>query len=96
MLIAGKPRRPLPDNEIDAIRAMLTARPRPAGLAERRQRLDELGTQYTVPDDVRVTLVEANSVAAEWTLSPQTDPARVILFLHGGAISPARSPAIGI
>ncbi len=72
------------DAEIDAIRRMLVARLRPADLAERRQRLDGLGAQYPLPADVRVEPVEANGVAAEWTTTPGADPARVILFLHGG------------
>jgi acetyl esterase/lipase len=72
------------DAEIDAIRRMLATRPRPADLAERRQRLDGLGAQYPLPADVRVEPVEANGVAAEWTTTPGADPARVILFLHGG------------
>ncbi len=72
------------DAEIDAIRRMLATRPRLADLAERRQRLDGLGAQYPLPADVRVEPVEANGVAAEWTTTPGADPARVILFLHGG------------
>jgi acetyl esterase/lipase len=72
------------DTEIDAIRRMLAARPRPADLAERRQRLDGLGAQYPLPADVRVEPVVANGVAAEWTATPGADPARVVLFLHGG------------
>jgi acetyl esterase/lipase len=72
------------DAEIAAIRRMLAARPRPADLAERRQRLDGLGSQYPMPADVRVEPVEADGVAAEWTTMPGADPARVILFLHGG------------
>jgi epsilon-lactone hydrolase len=72
------------DTEIEAIRAMLAARPRPAGVGERRQRLDALGMQYPVPEGVRVETVRANGVAAEWTVAPGADPGRVVLFLHGG------------
>ena len=72
------------DTEIDAIRRMLAARPRPADLAERRRRLDGLGAQYPLPADVRVEPVAANGVAAEWTTTPAADPTRVLLFLHGG------------
>ncbi|HEX5325250.1 MAG TPA: alpha/beta hydrolase [Acetobacteraceae bacterium] len=72
------------DAEIDAIRAILAARPRPAELGERRQRLDSLGAQYKLPADVRVEAVNANGVAAEWTTTPGADPSCVILFLHGG------------
>jgi acetyl esterase/lipase len=63
---------------------MLHARPRPASLAERRERLDGLGTQYQLPPDVDVEPVTANGVAAEWTRTPASDSSRVIMFLHGG------------
>ena len=70
--------------EIDAIREMLAARPRPVGLAERRERLDGLGAGYSLPADVQVVPVDAGGVNAEWTSTPGADPGRVILFLHGG------------
>jgi len=41
------------DAEIDVIRGLLAAHPRPATLSERRQRLDALGTQYPLPPDGR-------------------------------------------
>lgn len=72
------------DQEIDAIRALLLARPRPDGLNDRRKRLDDLGTQYQIPTDVHIESVEANGVRVEWSSSPDADPACVILFLHGG------------
>lgn len=72
------------DAEIERIRAALAARPRPAELSERRARLDALGAQFPVPPDVRVESVDANGVAAEWTMAPDADPNRVLLFLHGG------------
>ena len=72
------------DPEIEAIRARLAAHPRPANLAERRKRLDALGMQYALPADVRVEPLTANGIPAEWTATPGANPARVILFLHGG------------
>ena len=72
------------DVEIDQIRALLLARPRPAELSERRRRLDMLGEQAVLPPDVRVEPVDANGVAAEWTITRGADPSRVLLFLHGG------------
>jgi monoterpene epsilon-lactone hydrolase len=74
----------MPDAEIEAIRRALEANPRPAGLSERRQRLDFLGGQYLLPTDVNVEKAEANGVAAEWTAAPDADPAKVVLYLHGG------------
>ena len=70
--------------EMAAIREMLAASPRPANLAERRQRLDALGSRYIIPTDVLVEPVDANGVPAEWTTTPAADPTRAILFLHGG------------
>jgi monoterpene epsilon-lactone hydrolase len=72
------------DAEINVIRGLLAAHPRPASLDERRKRLDSLGAQYPLPPDVRVEPVDANGVAAEWTTTPEADPTRAILFLHGG------------
>jgi acetyl esterase/lipase len=72
------------DPEIDAIRAILTLRPRPSDLEERRDRLDGLGRNYPTRADIRLEPVTANGVPAEWSTSPTADPARAILFLHGG------------
>jgi len=74
----------MPDADIDAIREILTAHPRPTDLAERRQRLDALGARYEVGKDIRVEAVNSGGVAAEWTTSPVADPTRAVLFFHGG------------
>ena len=74
----------MPDPEIEAVRRLLEASPRPAGLRERRERLDALGRQYPLPTDVRVETADADGVAAEWTDTPEADPRKVILYLHGG------------
>src|SRR3954468_13856963 len=71
-------------SEIGLIRAMLHAQPRPTGLAERRERLDALGTRYAAAPAVRIEPVDAGGVPAEWTQAPGAQPDRVILFLHGG------------
>ena len=74
----------MPDAEIEAVRRVLEANPRPAGLGERRKRLDALGGQYPLSTDVRVEAVDANGVMAEWTDTPEADPGNVIMYLHGG------------
>ncbi|WP_019905084.1 alpha/beta hydrolase [Methylobacterium sp. 77] len=71
-------------SEIDAVRALLAASPRSTDLAQRRERLDGFGARYPVAEDVAVVPVDAGGVAAEWTTTPSADPARVLLFLHGG------------
>ena len=72
------------DQEIDVIRAILLANPRPDELSERRKRLDDLGARYKIASDVRIESVEANGVSAEWSSTPHAEPTCVILFLHGG------------
>ncbi|MFB9264423.1 alpha/beta hydrolase [Bradyrhizobium erythrophlei] len=71
-------------SEIDAIRTLLAAKPRPVGWAERRQRLDEVGSTWTVAPDVRCEAVDCDGVAGEWSLAPDSERLRVLLYFHGG------------
>ena len=71
-------------SEIDAIRALLVSKPRPVGWAERRQRLDDVGSVWPVADDVKLVTVDAGGVPGEWSSVPGSDPSRVLLFFHGG------------
>lgn len=75
---------PEADTEMAAIRAMLAAGERPTDVAGRRRRLERLTARYEMPADVALEGVDANGVRAEWTSTPAADPARVIMFLHGG------------
>ncbi len=72
------------DSEIDSIRALLGSKPRPVGWAERRQRLDEVGSTWPVAADVRCEAVDCGGVAGEWSLVPDSDASRVLLYFHGG------------
>jgi epsilon-lactone hydrolase len=70
--------------EIDAIRTLLTSKPRPVGWSERRQRIDEIGSTWPVADDVRLEEVDLDGVPSEWSIVPGSDAARVLMFFHGG------------
>ena len=70
--------------EIDAIRTLLTSKPRPLGWSERRQRIDEVGSVWPVADDVRLEEVDLDGVPGEWSIVPGSDTARVLMFFHGG------------
>ena len=70
--------------DIDAVRELLRSRPRPIGWAERRQRLDAIGSASPVARDIRLEAADANGVAAEWSLAQGGDPSKVLLFFHGG------------
>ena len=71
-------------SEIEAIRALLSSKPRPAGWAERRQRLDEVGSAWPVADDVKLGAVDLDGVPGEWSIAPGSDASRVLMFFHGG------------
>jgi acetyl esterase/lipase len=72
------------DSEIDAIRALLSSKPRPVGWVQRRQRLDEVGSIWPVADDVNLELVDLDGVSGEWSIAPGSDATRVLIFFHGG------------
>lgn len=71
-------------SEIEAIRALLGSKPRPVGWADRRQRLDEVGSVWPVAEDVELSAVDLDGVPGEWSIAPGSDPSRVLMFFHGG------------
>jgi len=70
--------------EIDAVRALLGAKPRPVGWLERRKRLDQVGAVWPVADDVEFSEVDVNGVPGEYSIVPGSDASRVLLYFHGG------------
>src|SRR5271168_3892089 len=72
------------ESEIDAIRKLLTSKPRPVGWTERRRRIEEVGSVWPVAEDVKLTAVDLGGLAGEWSIAPRSDPARVLMFFHGG------------
>jgi monoterpene epsilon-lactone hydrolase len=71
-------------SEIEAIRALLSSKPRPVGWLERRKRLDDVGSVWPVAEDVKLAAVDVNGVPGEWSIAPGSDPSRVLMFFHGG------------
>jgi monoterpene epsilon-lactone hydrolase len=71
-------------SEIDAVRTLLTSKPRPVGWAERRQRIDEVGSVWSVADDVELEPADLDGIPGEWSIVAGSDPSRVLLFFHGG------------
>jgi epsilon-lactone hydrolase len=74
----------MPQSEIDTIRALLSAKPRPVGWAERRRRLDEVGAAWPVAEDVKLEAVDLDGVPGEWSIVPGADASRVLIYFHGG------------
>ena len=71
-------------DEIDAIRTLLTSKPRPVGWQERRQRIDEIGSTWPVANDVKLEPVDLGGVQGEFSIVPESDASRVLMFFHGG------------
>jgi epsilon-lactone hydrolase len=71
-------------SEIDAIRALLGAKPRPVGWAQRRARIEEVGAAWPVADDIALEGVDLGGVKGEFSRAPGSARSRVLLFFHGG------------
>ena len=71
-------------SDIGAVRALLSSKPRPVGWTERRQRLDEVGAEWPVAADVRLTPVDIDGMPGEYSIVPGSDSTRVLMFFHGG------------
>ena len=72
------------DPEILAIREIIAKRVPSNNIAQRRRDIDARGLQCKLPADARVEPVNANGVKAEWSATADADPAKVVLYLHGG------------
>ena len=72
------------ETEIDAVRALLSSKPRPVGWPERRKRIEEVGAVWPIADDVELTVVDVNGVPGEYSIVRGSDPSRVLMFFHGG------------
>jgi epsilon-lactone hydrolase len=57
-------------SEIEAIRTLLSSKPRPVGWLERRKRLDDVGSVWPVAADVKLTAVDVGDVKGEWSIVP--------------------------
>ncbi|MDO9296155.1 alpha/beta hydrolase [Bradyrhizobium sp.] len=71
-------------SEIDAIRALLSSKPRPVGWQQRRQRIEEVGSVWPVAGDIALEGVDIDGMPGEWSTAPGSDASRVLLYFHGG------------
>lgn len=70
--------------EINAVRRLLTSKPRTVRWDERRARLDEVGSVWPVAEDIRCEHVVFDGLEGEWSLAPGSDRDKILLFFHGG------------
>jgi monoterpene epsilon-lactone hydrolase len=54
-------------SEIGVIRTLLSSKPRPQGWAERRARIDEVGSVWPVAADVELSGVDLGGISGEWS-----------------------------
>lgn len=74
----------MPDTGIEAVRELLRSQPRPTGFAERRKRLDSIGSIHPVASGISLQAASIEGIPVEWSLAPGSDSSRVLLFFHGG------------
>jgi epsilon-lactone hydrolase len=72
------------DPEIAALRETLAKRVRSDDIAQRRRDIDARGLAYGLPPDITVETIDVNGIRSEWTATPDADPGKVVLYLHGG------------
>ena len=60
-------------SEIDAVRALLSSKPRPVGWTARRQRIEEVGSAWPAASDIRFEQVEIDGFPGEWSIAPGSD-----------------------
>jgi len=71
-------------SDIDDLKTLFTAKPRPTTWAERRERMDEICAIDPPPADIVFTPTTIGDMPAEWSLAPGSDASRVLLYFHGG------------
>ena len=71
-------------SEINAIRDLLKSKARPVGWAERRRRIEEVCAIWPVAGDVALEAVDVDGLRGEWSIVPESDSSKVLLFFHGG------------
>src|SRR5712675_824358 len=71
---------PMGQSEIDAVRALLSSKPRPVGWTARRQRIEEVGSAWPAASDIRFEQVDIDGFPGEWSIAPGSDASRVLLY----------------
>lgn len=71
-------------DEIDALKAIFTAKPRPITWSERRDRMNEICAIDPPTPGIAFTPITIDGTMAEWSLAPESDASRVLLYFHGG------------
>lgn len=77
----------MPSAEIRKVRDVLAGLDfgAPAEVATMRARLDAAAALFQRPPDVRYEPIDAGGVPAEWTIAPDADPDRALVYFHGGS-----------
>jgi len=77
----------MPSPQHEAIVSMLQGQPLPAEIPTPevlRAFFEAMASTFPVPDGVKCTPAKMGGVAGEWVEMPESEPDRVVLYLHGG------------
>jgi epsilon-lactone hydrolase len=78
-------------SEIDAIRSLLSAKPRPESWDERRKPLDEVGSVWPAAPDISLEPVMLGGLPGEWSRAPAAMRRACFFTFMAAAIARARS-----
>src|SRR5262249_32647074 len=70
---------------VDMMRAQRSVIPPEIDAPTMRANMESMTSLMPLPGDVTTEPTRAGGVPAEWVAAPDVDPARVVLYLHGGA-----------
>jgi acetyl esterase/lipase len=70
---------------IEMMRAQRSVIPPELDHVAMRTNMESMTSVMPLPADVKAEPVTVNGVPAEWVSTPDADPQRVVLYLHGGA-----------
>src|SRR5262245_50935600 len=71
-------------DDLQAVHALLTEKPRPQGWLQRRKRLDEVASTWPATGDVAHAAVDVDGIPGEWSIASGSRVDRALLFFHGG------------
>jgi len=71
-------------DELEALEALLRARPASMSIEQRRDAYDALGDRFPLEADVYRRSESIGNIRGEWTLAPSANAGTVVLYLHGG------------
>ncbi|MEL7296905.1 MAG: alpha/beta hydrolase [Pseudomonadota bacterium] len=76
---------PSPEHEQIVNMLLANASAETLPIAQQRLNMEAVAEMFPLPDDVEIEAIDCDGVVADWISLADSDPARVVMYLHGGA-----------